>query len=269
MHYYQFNIGDYAKHTQHLTLLENLAYRLLLDRYYLTEKPLDLNLKKLARLVGFSDHHDEVAQILEDFFTRTDDGWVNSRADKEISLYLSKADTARSNGKLGGRPKKPNPNPAITQLVNLANPEETGSKAKHKTLNNNQLNTLSDGSDDIVIDTKNIKQILLCPHKEIFKIWDEVMPKEATRHLLSSWTAKRPEYRYLEGRWNDGFKTEKHNGETFYSDLDTGLDWWRKFFGYCSQSEWLMDKMGKSFNLGWAVKPANFIKIIEGNYHNA
>jgi len=35
MHYYQFNIGDYASHTRHLSDLEDLAYRRLLDAYYL------------------------------------------------------------------------------------------------------------------------------------------------------------------------------------------------------------------------------------------
>ncbi|NDH69342.1 MAG: DUF1376 domain-containing protein, partial [Gammaproteobacteria bacterium] len=33
MHYYQFHIGDYKSHTHHLSLLEDLAYRRLLDFY--------------------------------------------------------------------------------------------------------------------------------------------------------------------------------------------------------------------------------------------
>ena len=37
MHYFQFNIGDYASHTRHLTLMEDLAYRRLLDLYYMRE----------------------------------------------------------------------------------------------------------------------------------------------------------------------------------------------------------------------------------------
>ena len=39
MHYYSFNIGDYASHTRHLTAIEDLAYRRLLDLYYLHEQP--------------------------------------------------------------------------------------------------------------------------------------------------------------------------------------------------------------------------------------
>jgi len=39
MHYFNFNIGDYASHTRHLSLMEDLAYRRLIDAYYLAEKP--------------------------------------------------------------------------------------------------------------------------------------------------------------------------------------------------------------------------------------
>jgi len=42
MHFYDFNIGDYAKKTQHLTNEEDLAYRRALDMYYDTEKPLPI-----------------------------------------------------------------------------------------------------------------------------------------------------------------------------------------------------------------------------------
>ena len=41
MNYYPFHIGDYASHTRHLTLMEDLAYRRLLDLYYLHERPLN------------------------------------------------------------------------------------------------------------------------------------------------------------------------------------------------------------------------------------
>ena len=138
MHYYQFNIGDYAKHTSHLTPIEHAAYRLLLDRYYLNEKPLESDVKKLSRLIGMSDYIADVEQVLEDFFTKTDDGFINSRCDREIEQYQSKADVARANGKKGGRPKKPSDNQEETQSVILANQEETESQANHKPLTNNQ-----------------------------------------------------------------------------------------------------------------------------------
>lgn len=125
MHYYQFNIGDYAKRTRHLTNLEDLAYRRLIELYYLTELPIKGEVKKIARLISMRENEGEVANVLDDFFICEGGYWTNKRVDEEIFKYHSKADTARSNGKKGGRPKKADGNPEITQPVNLANPAES------------------------------------------------------------------------------------------------------------------------------------------------
>ena len=63
MHFYSFNIGDYASHTRHLTHLEDLAYRRLLDAYYLQERPLHEDVAMVARQINFRDHIEEVAII--------------------------------------------------------------------------------------------------------------------------------------------------------------------------------------------------------------
>ena len=87
MHYYQFNIGDYASHTRHLNLLEDLAYRRLLDVYYLQERPLNVGVASVARQINMRDHEVEVKAVLEEFFELTDEGWINRRADQEIAKY--------------------------------------------------------------------------------------------------------------------------------------------------------------------------------------
>lgn len=145
MHYYQFNIGDYAKATRHLSNLEDLAYRRLMDIYYDTEKPLISDVNKLARLINMRDNTQEIENVLNDFFDLSDDGYSQKRINEEIEHYTSKADTARANGKKGGRPKKANANqtgteqePKKTQSVILANPEETGLKANQEPITNNQ-----------------------------------------------------------------------------------------------------------------------------------
>ena len=127
MHYYQFNIGDYAKSTLHLSHIEDLAYRRLLDRYYDTEKPLETDITKLCRFIRMGSYETETQQVLDEYFSITQKGWIQKRVQKELGTYSLKADSARANGKLGGRPKK-------TQSVNLANPELTQQKAKQETL---------------------------------------------------------------------------------------------------------------------------------------
>lgn len=99
MHYYQFNIGDYASHTRHLTPLEDLAYRRLLDVYYLHERPLNECLTSVARLINMREHEAEVKAVLDEFFELTDDGWINCRADEEIMHYREKIEQASKAGK--------------------------------------------------------------------------------------------------------------------------------------------------------------------------
>jgi uncharacterized protein YdaU (DUF1376 family) len=99
MHYYQFNIGDYASHTRHLSIIEDIAYRRLLDLYYLHERPLGDCSTNVARLIGMSQYSEEVETVLMEFFEHIDGGFINSRADKEIAHYHSKIEQASRAGK--------------------------------------------------------------------------------------------------------------------------------------------------------------------------
>lgn len=100
MHFYPFNIGDYLSHTRHLTDIEDLAYRRLLDTYYLAERPLNSGIASVARQVNLRDFEVEVGAVLHEFFVLSDAGWVNSRADKEIARYRAKIEQASKAGKL-------------------------------------------------------------------------------------------------------------------------------------------------------------------------
>ena len=99
MHYYQFNIGDYASHTRHLSIIEDIAYRRLLDAYYLHEQPLNSGLASVARLIGMREYEEEVNAVLSEFFQLTEEGWISTRADKEIAHYHSKIEQASKAGK--------------------------------------------------------------------------------------------------------------------------------------------------------------------------
>ena len=85
MHYYQFHIGDYKSHTSHLSVVEDCAYRRLLDFYYLNEKA--INHRDVARQINMREHEQDVLTILNEFFISTNDGFVHPRADQEIAKY--------------------------------------------------------------------------------------------------------------------------------------------------------------------------------------
>ena len=136
MHYYQFNIADFALHTSHLTLEEEAIYRRLLDYYYDTESPIPKETQPVIRRLRLGLHADMTEQILQEYFVLQDDGWHNLRADIEITNYHQKAIIARTNGKKGGRPKKTQGQK--TQSVNLGYENITQTKANQELITNNQ-----------------------------------------------------------------------------------------------------------------------------------
>jgi uncharacterized protein YdaU (DUF1376 family) len=116
MHYYSFNIGDYASHTRHLSPIEDLAYRRLLDLYYLHEQPLNERSTTVARLINLRDNQVEVQAILEEFFELVEGtGWINQRADDEISKYHGKLEAASRAG-LASAAKRSNARSTDVQL---------------------------------------------------------------------------------------------------------------------------------------------------------
>lgn len=100
MHFYSFNIGDYISHTKHLSDMEDLAYRRLLDLYYLHERTLNEDVSLVARKINMKDNVPEVRVVLEEFFKlEVGKGWINPRADEEIQKYQSKIQSAIRAGK--------------------------------------------------------------------------------------------------------------------------------------------------------------------------
>jgi uncharacterized protein YdaU (DUF1376 family) len=97
MHYFQFHIGDYKSHTHHLTVIEDIAYRRLLDHYYLHEAP--IKQRDIARQIGMRDHEQEVLSVLNEFFVSTEEGFINARADRAIAEYHGKKEQASKAGK--------------------------------------------------------------------------------------------------------------------------------------------------------------------------
>ena len=88
MRFYPFHVGDYQAHTSHLTDTEDLAYRRMLDLYYLGESALPDDAQWIARRIRMPAAIEEVRQILSEYFQPGEDGFQhNKRCDVEISSY--------------------------------------------------------------------------------------------------------------------------------------------------------------------------------------
>ncbi len=97
MNYYEHHLGDYMRDTAHLSMLEDAAYRRLLDAYYVRERPLPIDEKecfKLARATTAAEKS-SVRYVLQQFFELFQDGYRQSRADSEIARYKSKQEKAK------------------------------------------------------------------------------------------------------------------------------------------------------------------------------
>lgn len=135
MHYYQKNIGDYGRDTGHLSALEHGVYNLLIDWYYLNERP--ITMKEAIRVSR--GNPDETQVVLSEFFKETKQGWIHSYADRIIAEYHAKAERNRVNGAKGGRPAKESQpidsKEYKTQVVTSGMPELTLTN-NHKPLTN-------------------------------------------------------------------------------------------------------------------------------------
>lgn len=146
LHYYQHHIGDLLRETANLNDHQLVTYLRMIWRYYDTEKPITENLEDLA----FAMRSDEktVQLLLRHYFIQQDDGWHQSRCDKEIAAYHEKGEKRKA----------------------AANARWKDANAKQEQSNS----TISDANHKPI--TNNHK-----PDKDLFDSPSEPKPKRATR----------------------------------------------------------------------------------------
>jgi uncharacterized protein YdaU (DUF1376 family) len=130
--WYKFHLGDYITHTTHLSDAEDLAYRRLLDLYYMSEKPIPLNTESVSRKIRLD--LDITESVLGEFFDKTENGYFNYRCDAEIAKYQAQVANNRQLGKRGGRPKK-------TESVTESEPKDNPKKIQNKNNISSQTTT--------------------------------------------------------------------------------------------------------------------------------
>ena len=253
MHYYQFNIGDYQSHTSHLDPIEDLAYRRMLDWCYLHEKSLPIDANEIARLIRLRDDAASVRDVLNEFFTLHDDGWVCQRVLEEINHFKQKIEQASRAGKASAE-RRFNARSTDVQLNN-----------NHKPITINQ--DISICPPDGEPEQKADKKLPGCDHKSVVELYHQVLP---TMRRVEVWNDTRAGY--LRQRWREVAVELSETKEITHADV---LTWWKEFFKHVSKSKFLTgkinDKSGRTFvaDLEWIIKPSNVAKFVEGKYHVA
>lgn len=104
-----------------------------------------------------------------------------------------------------------------------------------------------------------------CPHLEVLELWAKQLPA-LPEHLASQWKGARADH--LRTRWRE---TAVEEG---WTTKEQGLVYFGRLFAYIGRSKFLTGNAptspGRSpfvITLAWLVKPENWAKTIEGNYH--
>jgi len=252
MHFYQFHIGDYISHTRHLSLMEDLAFRRLLDHYYLHEEP--IKQRDIARQIGMRENEQEVLTVLDEFFVSTESGYIHPRADTEIAKYRKFSEDGKKGAALrwhkgadGEANSPPNATPIATN--------------NQEPITNNQEPYIKEGKPSLSGST-----FPPCPQKELLSLYKKHLP-----HLTQprSWEGSRQSS--LKQRWIQAGKPSDYSPEG-YKTVQDGLKWWDSFFGYIANDTNLargFEGNGRTWrpDLEWIVNATNFQKIIDGKYN--
>lgn len=142
MHFYKFHVGDYLSHTRHLTPMEDLAYRRMLDYAYLHERGLDGDAASVARAIGLRGHEAEVSSVLSDFWQQEGGVWVNRRVEKELAAMSDKRAKASAAGKASASIRSTD----VQQTLNVRSTGVEQSSIERSTIQDSKTPRLQDTS---------------------------------------------------------------------------------------------------------------------------
>lgn len=153
MHYYKFNIADWALHTSHLSLVEEAVYFRLINHYYDTEQPIPLETQSVIRRLRMGNESVIAESILSEFFVETEKGFIHNRCEALLKEYRKTSKKNKANGAKGGRPKK-DTGSSVSQVEPTGLIMETQVEPKHNpnqellTTNHKPLTTIKKTTPD-------------------------------------------------------------------------------------------------------------------------
>lgn len=273
MNYYPFHLGDYAAHTAHLEPMEDLAYRRMLDLYYLRECALPQDPAEVARLIRMRGNVADVEAVLREFFTSDDgNGWIHVRCESEIAKMQDKQAKAKASAQASVNARAANAQRALNERstdVELPTPTPTPTPNEIPSLlTQAPARQTPDGPQLALVDAPKprAKTVPDCPHQAILALWAEVLPA-LPQHNPDMWNGARADH--LRARWRETAASKGWESES------EGLTYFRRLFAYIGQSAFLTGKakpvQGKPpfiAELAWVVSPQSWAKVHEGKYHS-
>jgi uncharacterized protein YdaU (DUF1376 family) len=252
MHYYKRNLGDYAKKTGRLTMLQHGAYTLLIDACYDREVFPTLEQAIDWTWASTEAEIDSVKFVLSRFFKLSSDGqYVQDRILEELLQYHKNADTNKRIA-IERETKRKDKSTNREQTVDEPPPNQ-------EPLTTNQEPLLKESKDSLSAGLPT------CPHQEILNLYKKHLPQLAQPRV---WDGVRQSN--LRQRWLQAAKPSVFSPNGYDNQAD-GMAWWDSFFNYIANDT----KLANGFetkdrtwlpDLVWIVNATNFAKIIDGKY---
>ena len=272
MNFYEHHLGDYMRCAAHLSLLEHGVYRRLLDVYYSSEAIIpDAHAERLV-CARTADEREAVRAVLVEFFTQDGDGWRHSRFDAEIDRYREKQDKARKSANARwnvAAQSEGNANAMRTHSEGNAPTTHYPLPIEAKASTTWIANSPSAESANVDVPADELegrrkRSVIACPVQRIADLWDEVLPELRSPIVWNESRKTAVSTRWREMAVFHAWKTQ-----------DEGVDWFRRTLVAIRGSPFLMgkvqprDRNQKPFalTLDWMFGPKNFLKIVEGRYH--
>jgi len=258
--WFSFFPGDYLADTMELSCCEHGVYVLLLCHSW-KRGPLPDDLDRIQRMAA-SATPETIRFILENYWTRTEAGWVNIRLEKEREYALQKSRKARQSAMARWGNKDANALPTdsdrnanadanamLEPMLGACYPDPDPDPDLD--LDNLSADYAAEGDKDVApSDGQPGKK---CPHQKIIDTYHEQLPDN-------------PKVRVSDARRQGLARSlwKQH----------PDLNWFRDYFAFCAESKFLTGKTSPKgdrppfvADLEWILKPANFAKIYEGKYH--
>jgi uncharacterized protein YdaU (DUF1376 family) len=264
--YMPFYTGDYYRDTRHLSMLQHGAYRQLLDHCWDQKGPLPLDMTRCFRICGAvsKEEQDAVYGVIAEFFVRMEDGHYNRRMQREIeraaSVSGARSDAAHTRWKARESIR------SIDAASRDANAMQVHSKSNASAASPSPSPYPSPYQENLdathlVPAAAQQARIPRCPTEEIIKSFHKHLPMLPAVVVVNA-----SRKAAISARWREVVTTDKMG-------LEAGIEWFDWFFAHAAKSRFLTGRTtsrdGRSWHadLDWLMKPVNFAKTIEGNYH--
>jgi uncharacterized protein YdaU (DUF1376 family) len=232
MHYFKFDIEKWVQSTRHLLPEEEGIYIRLINHYYDIEQPLPIDNRMMLKRLQLLSFQASVDEILDEYFEKTDKGWIHKKCDTLIKNYRKTRKTNRDNGRKGGRPSKDAP-PSESENKPDGFTEESEQEPEAKAISNYELGTtnyelpketaanaaVSDAAAEPVENKPRAKPI---PYQKIINLFHEHCPMLPKVVTITSGRKTA-----IRSRWQGGMNTR---------------EFWENYFKHVAESDFLTGK---------------------------